>query len=163
MCRFASFVLTREREYWCSSDKHEDIIAEHALGEMDGEKCGIVRVEITPSATPSDLSTWKYRVEQDVMPEWTFGGDPELESRARGALSRRAQEESWFVEVTGPNATTGAYGTATTGAYGTAPAGFKGKATAGEGGTATAGNYGTATAGDGGKATAGRGGKATAG
>ena len=148
MCKFASFILTKDREFWSASDKHEDIIAEHNLCALDGVEPGLVRIEILPSETPRDLSTWNYEVDQDVLPEWTFDDDPELERRARAALERRATDERWFAEVIAHQATAGYAGTATAGDDGTATAGDDGTATAGARGTATAGDDGTATAGD---------------
>ena len=142
MCKFASFILTKDREYWCASDKHEDIIAEHNLSALDGITPSLVRIEILPSRTPRDLSTWEYEVDQDVLPEWTFDGDPELERRARAALERRAAEGRWFAEVIDQQAVAGYAGTATAGNRGTATAGDAGTATAGYAGTATAGNGG---------------------
>ena len=163
MCHFASFVLTKDRELWCASDKHEDIIVEHNLGALDGAVPGLVRIEILPSENRRDLSTWEYKVDQDVFPEWSFDGDPELERRARAALERRAAKEKWFAEVIAPQATAGYAGTATAGDDGTATAGARGTATAGARGTATAGDDGTATVGARGTATAGYAGTATAG
>lgn len=128
MCKFASFVLTREHEFWIpGQDSHEGLIAHYGLGHLDGDRIGLVRVEITPSDTPLDLTTWRYRVDQDTYPAWTYAGDPDLESRARAALLRRAAEEHICELVTHPTlAVSGYYGTATAGDYGTATAGYGG-------------------------------------
>ena len=143
MCHFASFILTKDCEFWASSDKHEDIIAEHHLEALDGCTPGLVRIEILPNhASLCDLSTWTYDVDQDVLPIWTFAGDPELERRAREALARRAEKERWFAEVIDQSAVSGYAGTATAGDDGTATAGVRGTATAGYAGTATAGDDG---------------------
>ena len=165
MCNFASFIITKTGEFWAASDKHEDIISEHCLSDLDEKRPpGIVRVEILPNEqSRKDLSTWAFGVDQDMLPDWTFSGDPELERRSREALARRAAAENWFAEVISQQPVVGYAGTATAGDGGTATAGARGTATAGDRGTATAGYAGTATAGDDGTATAGERGTATAG
>ena len=165
MCNFASFIITKTGEFWAASDKHEDIISEHCLSDLDEKRPpGIVRVEILPNEqSRKDLSTWAFGVDQDMLPDWTFSGDPELERRSREALARRAAAENWFAEVISQQPVVGYAGTATAGDGGTATAGARGTATAGDRGTATAGARGTATAGDDGTATAGYAGTATAG
>ena len=157
MCNFASFIITKTGEFWAASDKHEDIISEHCLSDLDEKRPpGIVRVEILPNEqSRKDLSTWAFGVDQDMLPDWTFSGDPELERRSREALARRAAAENWFAKVISQQPVVGYAGTATAGDGGTATAGARGTATAGDRGTATAGDDGTATAGDGGTATAG--------
>ena len=70
MCKYASFVLTKDRVFWSKvTESHEDIIREFNLNECDSSKTriNIVRVELTPKKF-SDLSTWEYRVDQDVLP-----------------------------------------------------------------------------------------------
>ena len=165
MCKFASFIITKTGEFWASSDKHEDIVDEHCLSDLDEKRHpGLVRVEILPNEqSRKDLASWTFTVDQDMLPDWTFSGDPELERRSREALARRAAAENWFVEVIFQQSVVGYAGIATAGVKGTATAGVRGTATAGDGGTATAGARGTATAGDGGTATAGERGTATAG
>ncbi|MCK9629867.1 MAG: hypothetical protein M0R37_14925, partial [Bacteroidales bacterium] len=150
MCRFASFILTKDREFWATgSDSHEEILAEHALADGPA-RVQIVRVELTPpeDAPCASLDRWTFYIDQDILPEWTFPGDPSLEARARAAAARRAAAELWFAVIEGPQATAGYAGTATAGHLGTATAGDAGTATAGHRGTATAGHRGTATAGD---------------
>jgi hypothetical protein len=157
MCKFASFILTKNKEYWSStSDSHEDIIQENKLKNLDRATPNLVRVEITPNEDSiSDLDTWKFFLDQDQLPSWTFKGDPSLEERARKALKRRAQEEKWFMKETGQNvwvgydgtAISGYKGTAKVGDFGTAKAGSYGTAISGFMGTSKAGSYGTAQAG----------------
>ena len=164
MCEFASFVLTKDGAFWSeSSDSHEVIIAEHGLEHLDRGANGLVRIEIRPNHDSiRDLSTWHYRVDQDMFPAWTFQGDPKLEERSRIALARRAQHNHWFEDVIDAGTATAGYaGTATAGDDGTATAGDDGTATAGYAGTATAGTRGTATAGTRGTATAGYAGTVT--
>jgi hypothetical protein len=69
MCKFASFVLTKDREFWSeTTDSHTDIISEHNLHEMGASGVNIVRVESSPTDKikkwPS-LKAWAYKVAQD--------------------------------------------------------------------------------------------------
>ena len=176
MCKFASFVLTKTSEYYNkNSNSHEDIIIKYNLSSLDNEeRCELVRIEITPSKTPQDLSTWIFKVDQDIYPEWTYKNDPTLEERSRKVLDRMAEEQGICKVINvgdhetatvgyGGTAKAGGHGTATAGDHGIAMAGFSGIAMAGEYGTAKVGEYGTATAGDNGTAMAGYCGTATAG
>ena len=143
MCRFASFVLTRDQEVWIrDEDSHEVIIDHYKLhaDAVDGVRVNILRVELVPppeGVDPSDLAAWSYFVDQDIVPDWHEIDPDRSESRSRAALARRAAREGWFVSVT-------------VGDGGTATAGYHGTATAGHGGTALVGDRGAATAGDGG-------------
>ena len=91
MCKFASFVLTKDREFWSETgDSHTEIIKEHDLHEMGANGPNIVRVEISPTNKikiwPS-LKAWSYKVDQDLLPAWH---DPKTtEKRTRAALLRR--------------------------------------------------------------------------
>ena len=111
MCEFASFVLTKDGAFWSeSSDSHEVIIAEHGLEHLDRGANGLVRIEIRPNHDSiRDLSTWHYRVDQDMFPAWTFQGDPKLEERSRIALARRAQHNHWFEDVIDAGTATAGY------------------------------------------------------
>jgi Leucine-rich repeat (LRR) protein len=91
MCKFASFVLTKDREFWSEkSDSHASIIEENGLNEWGIKGPNIVKVEISPSAAvkvwPS-LKSWTYAVDQDKFPEWYDAAD--CEARTREALTRR--------------------------------------------------------------------------
>ena len=163
MCRFASFIVTKSNVLWSANDKHETIIKEHKLNDTT-DTPDFVRVEITPNNdTPRNLCTWEFHVDQDILPGWTFRGDPTLEARAREALEARAKEERWFAEIHEQHAWAGFMGTASAGDRGTASAGNDGTASAGNDGTASAGEGGTASAGEGGTASAGYRGTASAG
>jgi len=168
MCKFASFVLTKTSEYYNkNSNSHEDIIIKYNLSSLDNEeRCELVRIEITPSKTPQDLSTWIFKVDQDIYPEWTYKNDPTLEERSRKVLDRMAEEQGICKVINvgdHETATVGYGGTAKAGEHGTAKAGECGTAKAGNNGTAKAGCHGTATAGDHGIAMAGFSGIAMAG
>ena len=50
MCKFASFVLTKDREFWSDkSDSYEDIISKHNLHADGARGPNILRVEISPT------------------------------------------------------------------------------------------------------------------
>ena len=49
MCKFASFVLTKDRELWLpESDSHADIIERYGLHADGAQGPNIVKVEIAP-------------------------------------------------------------------------------------------------------------------
>ena len=103
MCKFASFVLTKDREFWSDkSDSHEVIINEHGLHADGARGPNILRVEISPTSTikvwPS-LKAWKYKVDQDRMPEWFDAA--KCEERTRAALARRYKKGFTSVDARG--------------------------------------------------------------
>ncbi len=93
MCNFASIVLTKDRELWSdASDSHEEIIRHNNLVADGARGPNILRVEVSPGDW-TDLKTWSYRVDQDILPEWH---NPEAdEARARAALKRRMAQPHW--------------------------------------------------------------------
>jgi hypothetical protein len=89
MCRFASFVLTKDTEFWSDkTDSHEDIIATHSLTANGAAGPNILRVEISPVG-PLDgpFEKWEYKVDQDLLPKWHDAA--KCEARTRAALVRR--------------------------------------------------------------------------
>jgi hypothetical protein len=108
MCKFASFVLTKDQElYLPTSDSHEDIINHFSLHADGVRGPNILRVEIVPGAELkrfSDYKAWQYRVDQDTRPAWFDAkGD---EKRARAALLKRAKEGFLTVDARGCTALT---------------------------------------------------------
>ena len=90
MCRFFSAVLTKDREFWHESDSHETIIRESGLHADGAKGANILRVELVPSAktrTLEDFSSYDFKIDQDLLPEWFDRVDAEL--RTREALARR--------------------------------------------------------------------------
>ena len=89
MCKPASFVVTKNKVFWSkNSDSHEDIIQENKLVESVAGNYTFVRVEITPQ--DGDLSSntryWKYKLDQDIVPDWYDVTD--VEKRVRIALKK---------------------------------------------------------------------------
>ena len=103
MCKFASFILTKDKEFWSQdSDSHEDIIAQHNLSPDGARGPNIVRVEIVPGPSITrfdDYAGWILRLDQDVFPKWHAPIDSE--ARARAALLRRAAEGFQYVYARG--------------------------------------------------------------
>jgi hypothetical protein len=95
MCKFASFVLTKDKIFWSeNSDSHEYIIKEFGLYPDGSTGPNILPVEITPSMkikSLTDFDNWDYRVDQDILPEW-YDKERE-ESRTRKALIVRFKKE----------------------------------------------------------------------
>jgi hypothetical protein len=93
MCKFASFVLTKDKVLWLSdSDAHEDIISKHNLHADGVRGTNILRVEITPSDTQTDFAdyaSWVYLIDQDTRPAW-FDAERD-EKRTREELVVRAK------------------------------------------------------------------------
>ena len=103
MCKFASFVLTKDREFWLDhKDSHSAIIEYHKLNEWGAHGPNIVKVEISPTDKikkwPS-LKAWEFFVDQDVMPDW-FDIDV-VEKRTRAALLRRYKQGFKFIDARG--------------------------------------------------------------
>ena len=103
MCKFASFVLTKDREFWLShSDSHTEIIKSFGLHADGVGGPNVVAVELVPGPTITrftDFDNWVYRVDQDILPVWHDAVQTEL--RARAALLRRYREGFQTVDVRG--------------------------------------------------------------
>ena len=108
MCKFASFVLTKDREFWSdTSDSHSEIISANNLHEWGSHGPNIVKTEISPTNKikkwPS-LKAWNFRIDQDTLPDWA---DRDIcEKRTRAALIRRHKAGFTSVDATGYTALT---------------------------------------------------------
>jgi hypothetical protein len=91
MCKFASFVLTKDREFWLDgNDSHSAIIGKHNLNEWGTRGPYVIKVEISPTAkikTWPSLKQWAFRIDQDRLPDWHDAAT--TEKRTREALARR--------------------------------------------------------------------------
>ena len=108
MCKFASFVLTKDREFWSEKgDSHSDIISEHNLHEWGARGPNIVKVEISPTdkikVWPS-LKAWKFVIDQDTLPDWFDAA--QAEKRTRAALLRRFEGGFKTIDASGCTAMT---------------------------------------------------------
>ena len=167
MCRFASFVLTKNDEYYLeTTESHENIIQTFNLKD---DEVNVVRVELilpVDRAEILNVSKWTFVVDQDKYPDWTYRDDPTLEEKARKALARRIEEQSIgkVLELGfGRRAIVGPYGKAIVGDLGQAIAGDGGMAIGGTRATAMAGEHAFARVGDYGKSVVEDNGKAIAG
>jgi hypothetical protein len=116
MCEFASFILTKDYEFWGPTDSHSDIIEHHEIHEDGARGPNVLRVEIAPpSENPrAPLEQWRYQIDQDKFPEWHTEDPAHSEERARLALTRRAACERWMVDLTAANSESAAGGYAST-------------------------------------------------
>ena len=108
MCKFASFVLTKDREFYLdTSDSHTEIISANQLNEWGARGPNIVKVEISPTEKikkwPS-LKAWKFKIDQDKLPDWA--DKEEIEKRTRAALQRRFKKGFQTVYASGCTALT---------------------------------------------------------
>ena len=108
MCKFASFVLTKDREFWSETgDSHNDIIRENNLNEWGSHGPNIVKVEISPTDKikkwPS-LKAWSFRIDQDTFPKWFDAAT--VEKRTREALNRRFKQGFKTIDAIGCTALT---------------------------------------------------------
>ena len=73
MCRFKSMILLKDRVFIPDYDSHDKMLDE--LGIKDNRKNAerlFVRVELSPADGDvfSDISTWEFKADQDILPEW---------------------------------------------------------------------------------------------
>ena len=73
MCRFKSMILLKDRVFIPDYDSHDKMLDE--LGIEDNKKNAerlFVRVELSPADGDvfSDISTWEFKADQDILPEW---------------------------------------------------------------------------------------------
>ena len=93
MCQLKSGILLKDRVFIPDYDSHENMLKELKIEDTeDNAKRLFVRAELVP---PDDnvftpVSEWKYRVDQDILPDWYV---PEVdEKRMRDAVAEWAKE-----------------------------------------------------------------------
>lgn len=93
MCQLKSGILLKDRVFIPDYDSHEDMLGELKIKDTEeNEKRLFVRAELIP---PNDdvftpVSEWKYRVDQDILPDWYV---PEVdEKRMRDAVAEWAND-----------------------------------------------------------------------
>lgn len=118
MCKFASLVLTEDRELWIPRDAdlsnpalkgstfkrehHSLILQYHGISEIavdNDRSTDIVRCEISPHTAEcfEDYRQWTLRWDQDRFPDW-FVEEVDRD-RAYRALERRAAEGFYLVDL----------------------------------------------------------------
>ena len=73
MCRFKSMILLKDRVFIPDYDSHQDMLDELQIEDnRKNAESLFVRVELSPADNDvfSDISTWKYTVDQDILPDW---------------------------------------------------------------------------------------------
>ena len=117
MCRFVSFVLTKDKVLWLPNgietvpidrkDSHEEIIKHWGLHPDGVRGPNILRVELVPGPQITrldDYHNWFYRVDQDIFPEWH--DNKYDEERTRDALPERFKCGLEYVDARGCTALT---------------------------------------------------------
>ena len=73
MCRFKSMILLKDSVFIPDYDHHQDMLAELKIEDnrKNAERL-FVRVELSPTNGDvfSDISTWEYKADQDILPSW---------------------------------------------------------------------------------------------
>ena len=93
MCQLKSGILLKDRVFIPDYDSHEDMLGELKIKDTEeNAKRLFVRAELIP---PNDdvfapVSSWKYHIDQDILPEWYV---PEVdEKRMRDAVAEWAKK-----------------------------------------------------------------------
>ena len=93
MCRFKSGIILKDRVFIPDYDSHMDMLEELKIADTeDNAKRLFVRAELVP---PDDdvftpVSSWKYHVDQDILPDWYVAEVDER--RMREAVTEWAKE-----------------------------------------------------------------------
>ena len=93
MCRFKSGIILKDRVFIPDYDSHSDMLEELKIADTeDNAKRLFVRAELVP---PDDdvftpVSSWKYHVDQDILPDWYVAEVDEM--RMREAVTAWAKE-----------------------------------------------------------------------
>ena len=73
MCRFKSMIFLKDRVFIPDYDSHQDMLEELKIedNQKNAERV-FVRVELSPEDGDvfSDISTWKFKADQDILPKW---------------------------------------------------------------------------------------------
>ena len=73
MCQFKSGIIMKDSVYISDSDSHTDML--EYLKIEDNQKNAetkVIRAELSPKNADifSDIETWEYTVDQDIVPDW---------------------------------------------------------------------------------------------
>ncbi len=107
MCRFKSGILLKDRVYIGDGDSHSDMLEELGIADtrQNAERM-FVRVELYPKDGDvfSYIDQWKWKVDQDILPEWYVG---EYEKQRFVEAVKKWAEEHIFIGVDRLQLTTG--------------------------------------------------------
>ena len=93
MCQFKSGIILKDRVFIPDYDSHTDMLQKLKIEDTEENARRLfVRAELIP---PNDdvfapVSSWKYRVDQDILPEW-YAAEVD-ERRMREAVTEWAKE-----------------------------------------------------------------------
>ena len=84
MCKFKSAIILKDRVFIPDYDSHSDMLQELGIKDTEENACRLfVRAELIPKNDDckSDVSTWEYIVDQDILPDWYEAGYDEKRMR----------------------------------------------------------------------------------
>ena len=93
MCRFKSGIILKDRVFIPDYDSHTDMLEELKIADTeDNAKRLFVRAELVPPDNDvfTPVSSWKYHVDQDILPDWYVTEVDER--RMREAVTEWAKE-----------------------------------------------------------------------
>lgn len=94
MCRYKSGLLTKDGVFVPDYDSHTDMLLELGIEDTEANaRSKFVRFELYPKDGNvfSDISTWIYRVDQDILPDWYVEEVDKALSRAIAAVKEWAK------------------------------------------------------------------------
>ena len=84
MCKFKSAIILKDSVFIPDYDSHSDMLQELGIKDTEENACRLfVRAELIPKNDDckSDVSTWEYIVDQDILPDWYEAGYDEKRMR----------------------------------------------------------------------------------
>ena len=100
MCRFKSGLILKDRVFVPNGDSHTDMLEELEIEDTERNASNLfVRAELYPEDDDifSDIDTWKFKVDQDILPSW-FVSEYD-EQRMRDAVREWAKDHIFVGRV----------------------------------------------------------------
>ena len=100
MCRFKSGLILKDRVFVPDGDSHTDMLEELEIEDTERNASNLfVRAELYPEDDDifSDIDTWKFKVDQDILPSW-FVSEYD-EQRMRNAVKEWAKDHIFMGRV----------------------------------------------------------------
>ena len=73
MCQFKSGIIMKDRVFVPDYDSHTDMLNELGIEDnVQNAQTKFIRAELIPTNGDvfSDISTWRFNVDQDILPDW---------------------------------------------------------------------------------------------
>lgn len=89
MCQFKSCIILKDRVFVADYDGHSDMLEElHIKDTFENASNLFIRAEVIPTDDDvfSDVMSWKFRVDQDILPAWYVPNIDEV--RAKEAVAK---------------------------------------------------------------------------